>query len=146
MTFSKKLFGSLLIFSLAIVSCKNDKEPAPADTAPSENVTTTAPVTPAPTATPAPSAVTATSQATAAGMNPPHGQPGHRCEIPVGAPLDSQPSANATPQQQPPVNFMQQNARPAQNQTATTAPGMNPPHGQPGHRCEIAVGAPLPAN
>ncbi len=26
----------------------------------------------------------------------------------------------------------------------TTAPGMNPPHGQPGHRCDIAVGAPLP--
>ena len=24
-----------------------------------------------------------------------------------------------------------------------TAPGMNPPHGQPGHRCDIAVGAPL---
>lgn len=25
----------------------------------------------------------------------------------------------------------------------TTAPGMNPPHGQPGHRCEIPVGSPL---
>src|SRR6188474_1027285 len=24
-----------------------------------------------------------------------------------------------------------------------TAEGMNPPHGQPGHRCDIAVGAPL---
>lgn len=26
---------------------------------------------------------------------------------------------------------------------APTKPGMNPPHGQPGHRCDIAVGAPL---
>ncbi len=33
---------------------------------------------------------------------------------------------------------------PVQTQVAKTAPGMNPPHGQPGHRCEIAVGAPLP--
>jgi hypothetical protein len=24
-----------------------------------------------------------------------------------------------------------------------TKPGMNPPHGQAGHRCDIAVGAPL---
>jgi len=27
--------------------------------------------------------------------------------------------------------------------TTTTAPGMNPPHGQPGHDCAVAVGAPL---
>ena len=29
----------------------------------------------------------AANQPTAAGMNPPHGQPGHDCAIPVGAPL-----------------------------------------------------------
>jgi hypothetical protein len=64
-------------------------------------------------------------------MNPPHGQPGHRCDIAVGAPLNSKPT-------QPTAT------------TATTnqaiqkvAPGMNPPHGEPGHRCDIAVGAPL---
>ena len=27
---------------------------------------------------------------------------------------------------------------------STTPPGMNPPHGQEGHRCDVAVGAPLP--
>src|SRR5690554_7515045 len=34
---------------------------------------------------------------------------------------------------------------PTQSSSATTAePGaLNPPHGQPGHRCDIAVGAPL---
>ena len=27
---------------------------------------------------------------------------------------------------------------------ASTPPGMNPPNGQEGHRCDVAVGAPLP--
>lgn len=97
---------------------------------------------------------------TAAGMNPPHGEPGHRCDIAVGAPLSSAPGT-ATGQ---PVQ-MQQSA-PAANspvfnspshpvQTAPqpvaapaaggspTAAGMNPPHGEPGHDCAIPVGAPL---
>jgi hypothetical protein len=81
------------------------------------------------------------TQKTAPGMNPPHGQPGHRCDIAVGAPLNSKP-APATTQPttvstQPQVTTT--DATPAQK----TAPGMNPPHGQPGHRCDIAVGAPL---
>src|SRR5688572_13260192 len=29
-----------------------------------------------------------------AALNPAHGQPGHRCEIPVGAPLDSKPTTS----------------------------------------------------
>ncbi|OYX80389.1 MAG: hypothetical protein B7Y83_18505 [Flavobacteriales bacterium 32-34-25] len=32
---------------------------------------------------------------TAEGMNPPHGEKGHRCDIAVGAPLNSKPAANA---------------------------------------------------
>ena len=40
---------------------------------------------------------------TAPGMNPPHGQPGHRCEIPVGAPLNSKPVQN-TQSQKPSVS------------------------------------------
>ncbi|WP_029271662.1 hypothetical protein [Flavobacterium sp. KJJ] len=89
------------------------------------------------------------------GMNPSHGQPGHRCDIPVGAPLNSpvaKPVA-ATPTQggsisqtftvTPPAG----NAVPALLSTeepVATADGMNPAHGKPGHRCDIAVGAPLP--
>ena len=80
-------------------------------------------------------------QPTAPGMNPPHGQPGHRCDIAVGAPLNSKPvpaqtqiiTANAQPQ----VTMKQI------PNTQKTLPGMNPPHGEPGHRCDIAVGAPL---
>lgn len=78
---------------------------------------------------------------TAAGMNPPHGQPGHRCDIAVGAPLNSAPNPQGEVHPQPQV---QPQAQPQVAQQPTkTAPGMNPPHGQPGHRCDIAVGAPL---
>ena len=72
------------------------------------------------------------------GLNPVHGQPGHRCDIPVGAPLNSKPVA-ATQQNQPGAGNKNQ---PVVINTPT-APGMNPPHGQPGHRCDIAVGTPL---
>lgn len=73
-------------------------------------------------------------QKTAPGMNPPHGQPNHRCDIAVGAPLNSPPGPTAT--KPSPVTI---NAQPP----VQTAPGMNPPHGQPNHRCDIAIGAPL---
>ncbi|MHC1773972.1 MAG: hypothetical protein AB9834_01040 [Lentimicrobium sp.] len=69
---------------------------------------------------------------TAVVMNPPHGQPGHLCEIPVGSPLPATPgktkSETGKIKTTPPVE---------------TAKRLNPPHGQPGHRCEIVVGAPL---
>jgi len=78
---------------------------------------------------------TNTQQPTAPGMNPPHGQPNHRCDIPVGAPLNSKPPTTAAP-----VGTISTTTTAA---TQVTAPGMNPPHGQPNHRCDIAVGAPL---
>ena len=34
-------------------------------------------------------------------------------------------------------------AKPFTSTPVQTAPGMNPPHGQPGHDCSIAVGSPL---
>ena|SRR5690606_21845965 len=58
-----------------------------------------------------------------AGLNPPHGQPGHRCDIAVGAPLGGNSILNSDP-----------------------SVALNPPHGQAGHRCDIAVGAPLPTS
>jgi len=80
---------------------------------------------------------------TAPGMNTPHGQPGHRCDISVGAPLNSKPVPPPTTQnvQAQPTTVVTQ--QPTPQPTQPTAPGMNPPHGQPGHRCDIAVGAPL---
>jgi len=96
------------------------------------------------------SAEVSTKVALAKGMNPDHGQPNHRCDIAVGAPLDSPVDPlkkNSTSTQTAP----QQNralpttiASPSPAVTAVTPEGMNPPHGQEKHRCDIAVGAPLP--
>ncbi|HEY9561332.1 MAG TPA: hypothetical protein VIR29_11165 [Anseongella sp.] len=69
--------------------------------------------------------------ATSAKLNPAHGQPGHRCDIAVGAPLPASPVAPATSTDLSP-------------RKADTRVALNPPHGQPGHLCEIPVGSPLP--
>ena len=66
-------------------------------------------------------------------INPAHGQPGHRCDLAVGAPLTNAGQA--------PVAI-------PQNIQGTTAPApaglkTNPAHGQPGHRCDLQVGAAL---
>ncbi|MBW8362411.1 MAG: hypothetical protein K0M56_09535 [Kaistella sp.] len=104
-------------------------------------------------------------------LNPEHGKPGHRCDIAVGAPLNGTPaqSVSATnqgafsgfdtspmktaapaPVKQPvpvsnqqSVNIVPQQTTVKPTTTGKTAPGMNPAHGEPGHRCDIAVGAPL---
>lgn len=94
------------------------------------------------------------AMATAPRMNPAHGQPGHRCDIPVGQPLNSQPAAtpasqnisvgaNNTIQIDPGTAAQAKVAMNNNAQPVKTAPGMNPPHGQPGHRCDIPVGQPL---
>ena len=72
-------------------------------------------------------------------MNPPHGQAGHRCDIAVGAPLNST-SGKVASKSETVVTNQVPNIEPPQ---VVTKPGMNPPHGQEGHRCDIAVGAPL---
>ncbi len=86
-------------------------------------------------------------------INPAHGQPGHRCDIAVGAPLNgaavkvnptlvkgNQPTNITTTT---PVKVNAGNATAANVPAIKTAPGMNPPHGEAGHRCDIAVGQPL---
>lgn len=65
-------------------------------------------------------------------LNPPHGEPFHRCDIPVGSPLPGAApvaSANQAPAEKIEPQVM-----------------LNPPHGEPFHRCDIPVGSPLPAN
>lgn len=80
---------------------------------------------------------TLSGSGTAQGMNPPHGQPNHRCDIPVGSPLNSPPGTQPTAPTPSQANV------PPQTGAPSTAPGMNPPHGQPSHRCDIPVGSPL---
>jgi len=84
-------------------------------------------------------------------VNPAHGLPGHRCDLQVGAPLPQAGSATAT--QVVPVApagqagpTVQSIPPPPQANTGSPISGskkVNPAHGQPGHRCDIAVGAPL---
>lgn len=150
---TKIIAGSLLAVSLFMTSCKKELEPqespatseavaadpaaAPADAQ--------APVTMQPQTVQAQPQIQPQPTTTAPGMNPPHGQPGHRCDIAVGAPLNSPPGQKpATPQPQPTATAAPTTVTPVNNADIVTAPGMNPPHGQPGHRCDIAVGQPLP--
>lgn len=151
----KKVTIIALFAAIGLVSCK-DTNAEPAATETTETTTSTPETTPATTATghEGHDHGTDLGSSAAQGTNPPHGQPGHRCDIPVGAPLNSppaQPRQQAAPANQGgflgggnPQAPAQQQARPVQQ----TAPGMqgkpNPAHGQPGHRCDIAVGQPLP--
>ncbi|WP_231458799.1 MULTISPECIES: hypothetical protein [unclassified Pedobacter] len=72
-------------------------------------------------------------------FNPEHGKPGHRCELAVGAPLNQ---AASTPQAQQIVK-QEIKAKAEPPIVKTSAKNLNPAHGQPSHRCDIAVGAPL---
>lgn len=126
--------------SLFMLSCASTEEPKapPAPTAIAPPVTN---MEAPPVADPA-SAAPATAVAQ---LNPPHGEPGHRCEIPVGAPLDG----SAAPSTQAPtaisVTPTAANAGAPPSGPAAGASGkINPPHGEPGHDCAVPVGSPLP--
>ena len=69
--------------------------------------------------------------------NPPHGKPGHRHDLPDGAPLpvDALQKTNNT-------NNLSLNNSQIQL-SGSTNEALNPEHGKVGHRCDIAVGAPL---
>jgi hypothetical protein len=113
----------LIVFSLS-VSCTEKKKNK-------ENTTETEATTKAESTTTEEAKEESTPESNGeVALNPAHGQPGHRCDIKVGAPLDSAPKkSNATNSGSPLIN-----------------PGsgkLNPPHGQPGHRCDIKVGDPL---
>lgn len=89
-------------------------------------------------------------------LNPPHGQPGHDCAIAVGAPLKStKASAPIAAPAPTPVQAAVPVSSPIESRPVavpTAAPTtnlnanvkINPAHGQPGHDCAVAVGAPLP--
>lgn len=122
---------------------------APLNSAPNKTSTPVGQTNVQPQATQAiTSKMTTPKVVTAKGMNPPHGEIGHRCDIAVGAPLNSKATVNTTASVQPTSNTNVQNSVPALLSTnvaeAKTPEGMNPPHGKEGHRCDIAVGAPLP--
>ena len=159
----KKIY--LVILTLALVSCQKKNE-TPETLSPelasyeqksasdSSNVTNaqnSAPITMNNSAPVAPQSNTVSvnqPQPTAPGMNPPHGQPNHRCDIPVGAPLNSKKAEPTTVKTTDIQTTTTAPIAPTENNAGSTtvAAGMNPAHGQPNHRCDIPVGAPLPTN
>jgi hypothetical protein len=107
----------------------------------------TASNTPIPVASKTP----AKTQASSARLNPAHGQPGHNCAIAVGAPLDkvaapapkpATPTVVSTPQVE--TQVLPSPAVTAAAPNADPNAKLNPAHGQAGHNCAVAVGAPLP--
>jgi len=154
----KNLLTPLSIIAFAFISCKNEAETkTPKVVVPFYQVTNQQQnqtlATPQPnqgqSLYPATSVQNTTTQVQTAapvkvakGMNPPHGQPGHRCDIAVGAPLNS-PVATNSASPQVVSNTGATVVSSTTVATLQTPKGMNPPHGQPGHRCDIAVGAPL---
>lgn len=91
-------------------------------------------------------------QATGVRLNPPHGEPGHICEIAVGAPLPTEEGilpapVEIAPERPTPIS---PGATSVLNMPLNTMvnsgpkPRFNPPHGQPWHTCDLEVGAPLP--
>ncbi|RYF11045.1 MAG: hypothetical protein EOO42_21850 [Flavobacteriales bacterium] len=132
----KRLVYALAIISLSACNSKSTNTETSQAPAPSE----------LPAAQTAPTATT-DQQSNASGLltNPAHGQPGHDCAIPVGAPLKqnvSSPQPAAAP-----VVTTQSAPQPSVQQPVAQQPSsgqkLNPAHGQPGHKCEIPVGAPL---
>ncbi|MFT4525744.1 MAG: hypothetical protein ACI85F_001900 [Bacteroidia bacterium] len=143
--------GSLLLVGCAESASDNEKE-GPADeseliqnkkanTVGNENESVTYTTTKPGESTPQPVNLSLPTT----GVNPAHGEPGHDCAIPVGAPLDGS-GAKSQPQGLP------LGAKPVPNpaaqpnlQTGAPVGALNPAHGAPGHDCAVAVGAPLPA-
>ena len=142
-----------LIVCFAITACKNntaneDKslQQWAKDSGTILNTTATADTMQLETAPPivapaVPAAVNVPAKAPAQALNPAHGMPGHRCDIAVGAPLNSPAQAGQPAPQVQPMTAPIPAAVPVAPANATGK--LNPPHGQPGHRCDISVGAPL---
>lgn len=132
----KRLVYALAIISLSACNSKSNNTDATQTVAPNQ----------LPAAQTVPVATTE-QQSNSSGLltNPAHGQPGHDCAIPVGAPLKQ--NVSSSPSSSTPVLTTPSAPQPAATQTTTTQPSsgqkLNPAHGQLGHKCEIPVGAPL---
>lgn len=97
------------------------------------------PVQTAPISKPTSAPIQSTASS-ATGLNPAHGQPNHRCDIPVGSPLNSKPTSKPLT----PAQAVVPAATPVKaNVTNSAGLKLNPAHGQPGHDCSIKVGDPL---
>lgn len=156
-----KILPLIISSAVILMSCDKKETKAGADkTTPSEIATSaeTAPETagtaPATAVASNPTQPQTAKSGAKPALNPAHGEPFHRCDISVGAPIDSAPQQNAAPQQMPQQSASNNNfntspiapsvAAPVSAPQATgPKPALNPAHGEPHHRCDLQVGAPL---
>ena len=126
------ILGLLVSLSILLISCK--KETTAQENSPKTETTSTDTIQP-----------TKTEENKAVALNPPHGQPNHRCDIAVGAPLNTLPTPSSLlkPTQQTPTTTTNSVQSTTNNNTGIK-PATNPAHGQPYHRCDLKVGDPLP--
>lgn len=120
------LFVAMVTATLAFTACNDDKKETPKTTTTETPTTKTTPKND-------------TKKDGDIALNPAHGEPGHRCDIPVGAPLNAPSRTKIQTQTQTKTSPV---IKKTHQKTETTAK-KNPPHGQPGHRCDIPVGAAL---
>lgn len=120
----KKILLSVLVVSLGLfTSCKDEEKTAETSNQ-TENVNST-------------TQESSNETAEAPELNPKHGEPFHRCDMPVGAPLDQA----STQQNTNTPNTSTQS--PVRMKSSSSDIEVNPPHGEPGHSCSVPVGAPL---
>jgi len=143
--YSLTLLLGVLLISACDTQPSNTYKPAPAIGTPEQAEGEPQMILPEQQNTPA-------SPSTNTALNPEHGQPGHRCDIAVGAPLNSTPAPAQeittqlnTGQPAAPATVLPQAATKTPETKANTGnKKLNPEHGQPGHDCAIPVGNPLP--
>jgi hypothetical protein len=112
-TFNKIFLGIAVVGLTAFTSCK-DEEKTP-ETTPNTQMSGNT-----------------SGSAETPDVNPPHGEPGHRCDMPVGASLKGGNTANSQPEMNTSPIRVEQDK-----------PAKNPPHGEPYHDCSIPVGEDL---
>lgn len=139
MNFYKTLLTGLVFSLLLFTSCQEKEKKEVTDT--NESVEMTLDQKKQQLQNVAPSSSGSATTLPPGSVNPPHGEPGHRCDIPVGAPLDG-----SQPQKQMKVTPAENKIEmpPANPGNTGPKPEKNPEHGQPWHRCDIKVGDPLP--
>ncbi|MCX7548163.1 hypothetical protein OS188_09375 [Xanthomarina sp. F1114] len=134
-----KTYLAVLLFGVFLFSGCEQSNSKKSDTNTDQTVTKEEQVNNAPESSSDNGSDTPKPAKAATGLNPAHGQPGHDCAIPVGAPLNSK--NNSSPMVNPGSSSPMVN--PGSSSPLKAAQGTNPAHGQPGHDCAIPVGAPL---
>ena len=157
-----KILPLIIISTVILYSCEDKKTTTEKDILVSDSIkvvdSTISENNPDSTSEVAPNAIASTISKNNSGvkpaLNPEHGKPFHRCDISVGAPIDSAPKPNPTPQTIPQQSASNNNfnTSPISNSVSSPIsapkatgpkPALNPAHGEPYHRCDLKVGEPL---